>query len=187
MSDILDLIDGALWEHGDAMRWTPPPGEDEQADIVEWMEANLIHPYQLTEWQAKVARLFQIPPDLLDGPETPPRGLIEMYRRLSRLHTEPPPVPVEPETDGHGRVPYFHLSEDERHALHQWCSDHHVDYKRVPIDGLIELDATVNEWRIETYRTRGGKHFLGQDGDIARTILRRAHRADLPWRRPCPE
>lgn len=29
MSDqILDLIDGAVWAHGDAMRWTPEPGEE---------------------------------------------------------------------------------------------------------------------------------------------------------------
>lgn len=90
----------------------------------------------------------------------------------------------EPTIDTHGRVPYQVLDPHEQEALHAWCQLHGIDHQRVPIDGLIELDPAVNEWRIETYRLRDGNKFIGQDGDIARAVLRRARKADLPWRRP---
>jgi hypothetical protein len=152
MSDpVLDLIDGAIWAYGDAMRWTPEPAEDAAETPT-------------GPTRADIARLFDIPPELLDGPDF-------LFRRL-------------PEVDTYGRVPYMRLTEQEREALHQWCVDHRIDYKQVPIDGLIELDPAMGEWRVEVYRARDGKHFLDVDGDIARAILRRAHKADLPWRRP---
>lgn len=87
----------------------------------------------------------------------------------------------EPATDSYGRVPYFALEPHEQEALHAWCELHGVPYRRVPIDALIEKDPVADEWRIETYRQNSqGCPFL-VDGEIAKAILRRAIKAELPW------
>jgi hypothetical protein len=84
--------------------------------------------------------------------------------------------------DSHGRIPYVHLTGDEREAIHEWCHLHQIEHHRVPVDTLIERDGP--EWRVEVLHMRDGKAHLGSDGEIVYVVLRRAFKADLPWRKP---
>ena len=136
---IHDLIDGATWETGDAMRWTPQP----------------------------------------------PHRWTDQHGNTHTLHLDETAITVhiQPATDIHGRVPYGQLTDDEREALHHWCTLHDIDHTRVPIDTNIEQDG--DEWRIEVHHLRDGKpHLDPHTGDIAYVTLRRTAKADLPWRTP---
>ncbi len=79
------------------------------------------------------------------------------------------------------RIPYQFLSDDEREALHAWVELHGVDHTTVPIEGPISFDASTSEWLIEVFKQRDGNSYLDEDGQVAREVLRRPHRADLPW------
>jgi hypothetical protein len=81
--------------------------------------------------------------------------------------------------DTHGRVPYQHLTEKEREALHNWCRLHDIDHTTVPIDTRIERMG--DEWELDVYDQRDGAPYLGPRGVVMLTI-RRPFKADLPWR-----
>lgn len=78
------------------------------------------------------------------------------------------------------RFPYEMLSTREKQALHDWCTLHDVDYQTVPIDSPIVLDEETGEWLIEVFKQRDGHSYI-EDGEIAREVLRRPWKADLPW------
>lgn len=82
------------------------------------------------------------------------------------------------------RIPYELLTDAEQNAIHAWCRQHAIVPEYTPVDALIEFDATVGEWRIEQHvRAPGGGVAVDVDaGCIRRRIVRRVHRADLPWR-----
>lgn len=84
--------------------------------------------------------------------------------------------------DTHGRVPYHRLNRDDQAALRTWVELHGCSPDDVPVDPLIEYDPTTREWRIEMYLRRDGRLFLGDDGEVARCIVRRASKAALLWR-----
>jgi hypothetical protein len=87
-----------------------------------------------------------------------------------------------------GRIPYQYLSAGEQEALHAWCALHDVDHAVVPIDARIELDEATNEWLITVHMQRDGHSYLDENGEVAREIVRRPNRAELPWpRREEPE
>jgi hypothetical protein len=80
------------------------------------------------------------------------------------------------------RVPYFHLTPDEREAVHQWVRDHNLRPKDVPVDGRIELDETTNEWRIQQFAQHDGEMLVGFDGEPVKIVVRRTNLRNLPWR-----
>lgn len=85
--------------------------------------------------------------------------------------------------DTHGRVPYQHLTEKEREALHDWCRLHDIDHTVVPVDTRIAR--VGDEWEVDVYDQRDGKSYLVPGGRRpALVTLRRPFKAELPWRKP---
>lgn len=85
-------------------------------------------------------------------------------------------------TDTHGRVPYGLLTETEREALHEWCRQHDIDHTCVPID--TRIDRVGDEWEVDVFDMRNGSTYLGPLGGVAMVTIRRAVKAELPWRKP---
>ena len=95
---------------------------------------------------------------------------------LGAAATPPPPRPD-------GRAPYEQLTKPERDALHAWCELHHVIPAQTPVDARIDYDPVTNEWIIDQHSWRNGHAYVLDDGEsIATHRIRRAYRADLPWR-----
>lgn len=81
-------------------------------------------------------------------------------------------------------VPYRDLSPEEREAIHEWLTEHGVDYRSVPINDPWSLDAGTNEVRIPIFLRRDGRFYLDERGEVARATVRRVMRRPIPWRRP---
>lgn len=80
-------------------------------------------------------------------------------------------------------VHYLKLDTDEKLAVHQWLTDHGVDYTRVPIYAQFDRDDATGEWRIPVY-------WVDDDGkmridhvteEIRLHVVRCRELRPLPW------
>lgn len=81
------------------------------------------------------------------------------------------------------RIPYIDLPLGEKLAIHDWLTEHHVDYKRVPVDAQFEHDEATGEWLIPLFWVDdNGRMHLDGDSDVRRIVVRRRELRPLPWR-----
>jgi hypothetical protein len=79
------------------------------------------------------------------------------------------------------RIPYVELTEQEREALHDWCTLHDIVYTTVPVEARIERDETTGDWLVETFDQPNGYSYADAFGNLVRVTLRRPFKAELPW------
>jgi hypothetical protein len=79
------------------------------------------------------------------------------------------------------RIPYVDLTEQEREALHNWCTLHDIDYTTVPIEARIEREVESGDWLVETFDQRNGNAYVDSSGNVVRVTLRRPFKSELPW------
>lgn len=82
------------------------------------------------------------------------------------------------------RIPYLDLPLGEKLAIHDWLTEHHVDYTRVPVDAQFEHDDATGEWLIPMYDVdHRGRMLIDPDNDTVRQhVIRRQELRPLPWR-----
>jgi len=83
-------------------------------------------------------------------------------------------------------IPYSHLDPFEQRQVHDWLTDHRVDYRRVPAAAEFDYDPATGEWRIPAYvRSANGRGIRVDPatGDPLMRIVRRRELRPLPWPR----
>lgn len=76
---------------------------------------------------------------------------------------------------------YLAMTDVEREAAHGWIDGLGLNHRDIPIDAPMEYDETVGEWRIMRLASRNGRHYIGEDGEIAQVVVRRVSPTPPPW------
>jgi hypothetical protein len=84
------------------------------------------------------------------------------------------------------RIPYLDLPLGEKLAIHDWLTEHHVDYTRVPVYAQFEYDEVTGEWLIPVYWVDDdGRMRIDLDGNgaelVRQHVVRRRELRPLPW------
>jgi hypothetical protein len=79
------------------------------------------------------------------------------------------------------RIPYLDLPLGEKLAIHDWLTEHHVDYHRVPVEAQFEYDEATGEWIIPMFWVDGDGRMRLED--VRWYAVRRRELRPLPWRK----
>jgi hypothetical protein len=81
------------------------------------------------------------------------------------------------------RIPYLGLPLGDKLAIHDWLTEHHVDYTRVPVYAQFEYDDVTGEWLIPIYwHDSIGRMRVDEHGGVRTHVVRRRELRPLPWR-----
>lgn len=75
---------------------------------------------------------------------------------------------------------YTAWTPEQRQQVEDWLRLHNIDPQHTPVDAAFLHHPDTDEWAIEQFAYRDGKHRI-ENGAVVRHFVRRAGRAPLPW------